>query len=78
MPLEARRKFARWFDDQRQEWFGETGEFELSEEQAAELLRRKREFLADPAIAEPWEGTAERIRQHLQARRAEKTAAGRR
>ena len=56
------------------ELLGETQD-DLSEEQKAEILRRRDAFLAAPSLAEPWEGTAERIRQHLHARRAQKAAA---
>lgn len=77
LSLEERRQFADWFDDHRAELIDEN-DFELSEEQKAEILRRKKEFLTNPSIAEPWEGTAEKIHQHLHARRAKKTASSRR
>lgn len=77
LSLHERRQFADWFDEHRGELFDEA-EVVLSEEQKAELLRRKKEFLANPSIAEPWEGTVGKIRKHLHARRAEKTSASRR
>lgn len=73
LPPAERWRLAEWFEDHLAELLGETGD-ELSEEQKAEILRRRDAFLADPSIAEPWEGTAERIRQHLHARRAQKAA----
>jgi putative addiction module component (TIGR02574 family) len=73
LPLEERLRLAEWFERHLDELVGEA---ELSEEQKAEILRRHDAFLADPSIAEPWEGTAERIRQHLHARRAQKAASG--
>jgi putative addiction module component (TIGR02574 family) len=73
LPLEERLRLAEWFEQHLDELLGEA---ELSQEQKAEILRRRDAFLADPSIAEPWEGTAERIRQHLHARRAQKAASG--
>ena len=70
---EERWRLAEWFEEHLTELLG--GEADLSEEQKAEILRRREAFLADPSMAEPWEGTAERIRQHLHARRAQKAAA---
>lgn len=75
MSASERKKFARWFDAHRHELIGETDDFELSEEQQAEILRRRDAFLADPSIAEPWAGTPEKIHQHLHARRTKKAAA---
>ena len=73
---EERRKFANWFETHRDELIDDSADdFELSEEQKAELLRRKEMFLADPSIATPWEGTIEKIRKQLHARRAQKAAA---
>ena len=73
LPPEDRWRLAEWFEDHLAELLGET-DHDLSEEQKAEILRRRDAFLADPALAEPWEGTVERIRQHLHARRAQKAA----
>ena len=73
LPPEQRWRLAEWFEDHLAELLGGT-EDELSEEQKTEILRRREAFLADPSIAGPWEGTAERIRQHLHARRAQKAA----
>ncbi len=73
LPPEDRWRLAEWFEDHLSELLGER-EDDLSEDQKAEILRRRDAFLANPSIAEPWEGTAERIRQHLHARRAQKAA----
>jgi len=78
MPVKERRKFARWFDAHRHELIDAADDFALTGEQRAELLSRKKAFLADPSIAEPWAGTPEKIRQHLHARRAKKTSTSRR
>lgn len=77
LPPEEREQLANWFDEHRHELIADCGE-DPSLEQRSELLRRKEAFLADPSSAEPWEGTAKKIHQHLHARRAQKTAAGRR
>jgi len=73
LPSEERWRLAEWFAEHLGELLGDSEE-ELSEGQKAEILRRREAFLTDPSIAEPWEGTAERIRQHLHARRAQKAA----
>ena len=71
LPLEQRWELAAWFDEHLEEMLGDP---EPSPAQRAEILRRREAFLADPSIAEPWEGTADRIHQHLHARRAQKAA----
>jgi len=73
LPVEERWRLAEWFEEHLDELLGAG---DLSEEQKAELIRRREAFLADQSIAEPWEGTAERIRQHLHARRIQKAASG--
>ena len=78
MSPSERQKFARWFDAHRHELIGEADDFAVTDGQQAELLGRKKAFLADPSIAEPWAGTPEKIRQHLHARRTKKAAASRR
>ncbi len=70
---QERLKFAVWFDDHREELIGDD---DLSEEQKAELLSRREQFLANPALAEPWAGTADSILQHLHERRTKKAASG--
>lgn len=74
LPPEERWRLAEWFEEHLAELLGDTGA-DPSDEQKAEILRRREAFLANPSLAEPWEGTAERIRQHLHARRAQKAAA---
>ncbi|MFM8470013.1 MAG: hypothetical protein ACKODH_08590 [Limisphaerales bacterium] len=70
LPPRELKRFANWFDSFRQD----TND-ELSADQQAELLRRRNEFLANPSLAEPWEGTTERVRRHLHERRAKKAPA---
>lgn len=38
---------------------------ELSEEQRAEVVRRRELALAHPELLEPWDGTIERVRERL-------------
>ena len=78
LPPAERREFIHWLDDHRHELVSEADDFALTAEQKAELLSRKESFVADPSQAKPWAGTAEKIHQHLHARRVEKTAASRR
>ncbi len=75
LPPEDRWRLAEWFEDHLSELIDETHD-DLSKEQKGEILRRRDAFLADPSVAEPWEGTAERIRQHLHARRTQKASSG--
>jgi hypothetical protein len=63
LPPRELKRFANWFDSFRQD-----SAADLSSDQQAE-------FLADPSLAEPWEGTAERVRRHLHERRAKKAPA---
>jgi putative addiction module component (TIGR02574 family) len=77
LPPNERREFIHWLDDHRHELVDEADDFALTAEQKAELLRRRKAFLADPSIAGPWEGTPEKIHQHLHARRAQKTSGSR-
>ena len=72
-------RFSEWFDAyMRTVPLAEDDESEvdLSEEQKQEILRRRAAYLADPSIAVPWEGTTERILQHLNERRRRKAATG--
>ncbi len=73
LPPDERWRLAEWFEEHLSELLGED---DLSEEQKAEILHRREAFLADPSSAEPWEGTVERIRQQLHARRAQKAGSG--
>jgi hypothetical protein len=61
---EERQRLALWFEENRRELLGdEAGE--LSEEQKAEVLRRRELALAHPELLEPWDGTVERVRERL-------------
>jgi putative addiction module component (TIGR02574 family) len=71
---DERLRLIEWVDLHLAELVPST-ELTISEEQKAEILRRRDAFLASPALAEPWGSTAAKIRQHLHARRAQKAAA---
>jgi len=78
LPPNERLKFIHWLDDHRHELVDEADDFALTAKQKTELMRRKESFLANPSMAEPWEGTPEKIHQHLHARRAQKASSSRR
>ena len=75
LPREERRRFADWFYEHEEEILDPQADDSVHPEVKAEILRRREMFLADPTLAEPWDGTAERIHQHLHDRRAQKAAA---
>ena len=78
LPPEELAQFAEWFDAYRDAGSPADNEgAELDEEQQQEILRRRAAYLADPSIAEPWEGTTERILRHLDERRRQKASPGR-
>ncbi len=61
---EERQRLALWFDENRRELVGDDSG-ELSDEQKAEVLRRRDLALANPELLEPWDGTIERVRARL-------------
>jgi len=70
--------FTQWFEAYRETTLGDDadhGEGDLSEAQKQEILRRRAAYLADPSLATPWEGTAERLIHELRARRGQKAPA---
>ena len=75
---EERRRFAEWFYQHEMEILAEKKssdwEDDLSEEQKAEILRRRELCEKHPELLEPWEGTTERLRVRLHEIRAQKTA----
>jgi recombinational DNA repair ATPase RecF len=60
-----RRKFINWLDEHRDELIDAVDDLNLTEEQKAELLRRREQALAHPELLEPWDGTVERVRGQL-------------
>ncbi|MBA2435951.1 MAG: hypothetical protein H0V54_12885 [Chthoniobacterales bacterium] len=71
---DERQRLALWFEDNRRELLGSEPD-ELSDEQRAEVLRRRDLALANPELLEPWDGTVERVRARLNEFRRKKTAA---
>lgn len=61
---EERQRLAVWFEENRRELVGDGSE-ELTEEQEAEIIRRRDLALAHPELLEPWDGTIERVRGRL-------------
>ena len=61
---EERQRLAVWFEENRRELLGDEPD-ELSEEQEAEVIRRRELALAHPELLEPWDGTVERVRERL-------------
>lgn len=73
LPPEELAQFAEWFDAYRDAGAPPDDEGdELDEAQKQEILRRRAAYLADPSIAEPWEGTIDRVRQRLHELRRQK------
>ena len=48
----------------------------LTEEQKAEVLRRRELAVAHPELLEPWDGAIERVRERLHEFRPQKTSTG--
>lgn len=70
---EERQRLAVWFEENRRELLGDESN-ELSEEQMAELVRRRDLALAHPELLEPWDGTIERVRARLHEFRRQKSS----
>ncbi len=67
---EDRRRLAVWFEENRPELLGDDSD-ELTEDQEAEIIRRRDFALAHPELLEPWDGTIERVRERLHEFRSE-------
>jgi DNA-directed RNA polymerase subunit F len=67
---EERQRLAVWFEENRRELLGDNSD-EMSEEQEAEIIRRRDLALAHPELLEPWDGTIERVRERLHELRSE-------
>jgi hypothetical protein len=81
LPPNELERFSQWFDTYRETSLlatpAEPRPEDLSEEQKEEILRRRAAYLADPSMATPWTGTAERLLDQLRARRRQKASPGR-
>jgi len=72
---EQRRQLVVWFEDHRNDLIGDGDlDDELSEDQKAEILRRRDLALAHPELLEPWDGTMERARKLLNEFHRQKAA----
>jgi hypothetical protein len=71
---EERQRLAIWFEENRRELLGDEPD-ELSEDQKAEVVRRRDLALAQPELLEPWDGTVERVRERLHQFRRQKASA---
>jgi len=63
---EERQRLVVWFEENRIDLLGDEPD-DLTEEQQAELIRRRDLALAQPELLEPWDGTIERVRERLQS-----------
>lgn len=82
LPARELARLSRWFENYRRRALGQrSGEDKrgdnLTEAQRAELLRRVEFAKAHPEALQPWDGTTDRIRQHLHGLRAQKAARSR-
>ena len=68
---QERQRLAVWFEENRRELLGNGDSGELTEEQQAEIVRRREFALAHPELLEPWNGTVERVRERLHELRSE-------
>jgi len=71
---EERQRLAVWFEENRRELLADEPD-ELTEQQKAELVRRRDLVLAHPELLEPWDGTIERVRERLHEFRCQKASA---
>ena len=67
---EERQQLVVWFEQNRRVLLGDDSD-ELTEEQQAELMRRRDLALAHPQLLEPWDGIIERVRERLHEFRSE-------
>ena len=72
---EERQRLAVWFEENRRELPGDESD-ELTEDQEAEVIRRRDLALAHPELLESWNGTIERVRQRLHEFRRQKASSG--
>lgn len=72
---EERQRLAFWFEENRRELLGNDAN-ELSDEQKAEVLRRRDLAATRPKLPAPWDGTIKRVRARLNEFRRQKASAG--
>lgn len=71
LSLRERQRLVVWFEENRRELLGDGGLDELTEEQQAEIVRRRDFALVHPELLEPWDGTIERVRERLRSASSE-------
>ena len=71
---EERQRLVVWFEENRIDLLGDEPD-DLTEEQQAELIRRRDLALAWPELLEPWDGIIERVRERLHEFRRQKASA---
>lgn len=71
---EERQRLAIWFEENRRELLGDDAD-ELSDEQKAEVLRRRELAASHPELLETWDGTIERVRGRLNEFRRQNASA---
>lgn len=64
---DERQRLAVWFEENRHELVGDDDSDELTNEQEADIVRRRDFALAHPELLEPWDGTIERVRERLRS-----------
>ena len=72
---QERQRLAVWFQENRRELLGDDDSDDLTEEQQAEIIRRRDFALARPELLDPWDGTIERVRVRLHEFRRQKASA---
>jgi len=72
---QERQRLAVWFQENRRELLGDDDSDALTEEQQAEIIRRRDFALARPELLDPWDGTIERVRVRLHEFRRQKASA---
>lgn len=70
---EERQRLAIWFEENRRELLGDDAD-ELTDEQKAEVLRRRDLAASHPELLESWDGTIERVRARLNEFRRQKAS----
>jgi hypothetical protein len=79
LPPVERARFVQWLDEKRVELLpAEAGDVvEIADVQRREVLRRRDELIANPALAQPFgDGYFDRLRQKVADVRAGKASAG--
>jgi hypothetical protein len=76
LPMQERRRFARWFYEQEEKLLGDSSETEISPEIQEEIFRRRDALRANPGLAVPvTDEWFQRLKQKLSLARASKASA---